>query len=384
MTSPGSFGNSTQKNCKLSLASILQWECCTSHKYGITGQQVKYWPPHCSPQSWVGIFFFKILRYLHLVDSAKHKKKGEEGYDILYKVRPLIDHLAAVFPKYYQPSRNISIDEMMISTRCHLSFLQLIPKKLTRFGIKVWVRMCRGQFRICSGFPSIYWWWEDGQKGFTWSQSCHETHGTITRERSLCLVIDNFYTSLSLLLDLLDLGTHCAGTVWTNRKTLTWSQTKHMPLVLSGLQCVSKKHLLLFGGRIGKMFTWWVLCITYPQPRYWKDQKVNVRKSPPSVPLPLRTIISIWGVDLADQLLSYYSMSTRCILKWWKKVFWRLINVTIINSWIIFHLNNPDSQINSQNYFTSDWLKSLCSPSWISDPVQSVLNIYRMLEVGGQ
>ena len=43
--------------------------------------------------------FFKILRYLHLVDSAKHKKKGEEGYDILYKVRPLIDHLAAVFPK---------------------------------------------------------------------------------------------------------------------------------------------------------------------------------------------------------------------------------------------------------------------------------------------
>ena len=44
--------------------------------------------------------------------------------------------------------------------------------------------------------------------------------------------------------------------------------------------------------------------------------------------------------------------------------------------------NNPDSQINSQNYLTSDWLKSLCSPSWISDPVQSVLNIYRMLEVG--
>ena len=54
----------------------------------------------------------------------------------LYKVRPLIDHVAAVFPEYYQPSRNISIDEMMISTRC---FLQVIPKKLIRFGIKVWV-----------------------------------------------------------------------------------------------------------------------------------------------------------------------------------------------------------------------------------------------------
>ena len=83
--------------------------------------------------------FFKILRYLHLVDSAKQKKKGEEGYDILYKVCPLIDYFAAVFPKYYQPSHNISIDEMMIGTRCRISFFQFIPKKPTRFTIKVWV-----------------------------------------------------------------------------------------------------------------------------------------------------------------------------------------------------------------------------------------------------
>ena len=83
--------------------------------------------------------FLLILRYLHLVDSTQQKKKGEEGYDILYKVRPLINHLAAVFPKYYRPGRNMSIDEMMIGTRCRISFLQYIPKKPTRFGIKVWV-----------------------------------------------------------------------------------------------------------------------------------------------------------------------------------------------------------------------------------------------------
>lgn len=37
--------------------------------------------------------FFQILRYLHLVDSSLQRKKGEEGYDPLFKVRPLIDHL---------------------------------------------------------------------------------------------------------------------------------------------------------------------------------------------------------------------------------------------------------------------------------------------------
>jgi hypothetical protein len=103
--------------------------------------------------------FFKILRYLHLVDSSKQKKRGEEGYDILYKVRPLIDHLGAVFPKYYQPSCQFSIDEMMIGTRCRISFLQYIPKKPTRFGIKVWVKLGHSGFTslICRRSPHSSW-----------------------------------------------------------------------------------------------------------------------------------------------------------------------------------------------------------------------------------
>lgn len=42
--------------------------------------------------------FFQIMRFLHLVDSSQQRKKGEEGYDPLFKVRLLIDHLSAVFP----------------------------------------------------------------------------------------------------------------------------------------------------------------------------------------------------------------------------------------------------------------------------------------------
>ena len=42
------------------------------------------------------------------------------------------------------------------------------------------------------------------------------------------------------------------------------------------------------------------------------------------------------GVDLADQLLSYYSMTTRPTLV--TEGVWKLIDITI-NSWIIFHTN---------------------------------------------
>ena len=41
--------------------------------------------------------FLEILIYLHLVDSSKQKKKAEEGYDPIFKVRPLVDHLNAMF-----------------------------------------------------------------------------------------------------------------------------------------------------------------------------------------------------------------------------------------------------------------------------------------------
>ena len=44
-----------------------------------------------------------------------------------------------MFARYYNPERHLSIDEMMIGTRCRIAFLQYLPNKPTKFGIKVWV-----------------------------------------------------------------------------------------------------------------------------------------------------------------------------------------------------------------------------------------------------
>jgi len=41
--------------------------------------------------------FLAILRYLYLADSSQQKEKSENGYDALYKVRPLINHPTATF-----------------------------------------------------------------------------------------------------------------------------------------------------------------------------------------------------------------------------------------------------------------------------------------------
>lgn len=73
-------------------------------------------------------FFDSLVSFYH-----EQKKYGEVGYDPLFKVIPLLDHFSAVFPAYYFPS-------MMISTHYRVAF-QYLPKKPTKFGIKVWVNL---------------------------------------------------------------------------------------------------------------------------------------------------------------------------------------------------------------------------------------------------
>jgi len=65
----------------------------------------------------------------------------EEVYDPLFKIRPLLDHMNAVFSEYYETSRYVSIDEMMIGTRCWVAFLQYMPKKTTS-GHPISISLC--------------------------------------------------------------------------------------------------------------------------------------------------------------------------------------------------------------------------------------------------
>ena len=72
-------------------------------------------------------------------DNSKHVKKGQPGHDPLFKVRPFLDPLIQNFQDAYQPSRELSIDESMIGFKGRLSFIQYLPKKPTKWGMKAFV-----------------------------------------------------------------------------------------------------------------------------------------------------------------------------------------------------------------------------------------------------
>ena len=49
------------------------------------------------------------------------------------------------------------------------------------------------------------------------------------------------------------------------------------------------------------------------------------------------------GVDHADQLLSYYGFGHRTV-KWWRRAFFFLLDMAVVNSYILYTLQNPDKR----------------------------------------
>ena len=75
---------------------------------------------------------------LNTPESDLMPARGSEGYNRLY-IKPLLDPVLKNFKSHYIPGQNISIDESMISFKGRLSWVQYLPKKNTKWGMKAWV-----------------------------------------------------------------------------------------------------------------------------------------------------------------------------------------------------------------------------------------------------
>ena len=55
------------------------------------------------------------------------------------RFKPLIDFVNRKFLHYYNPRRELSVDESLVGTKGKTSMLQYIPSKRSRFGVKFWM-----------------------------------------------------------------------------------------------------------------------------------------------------------------------------------------------------------------------------------------------------
>lgn len=106
----------------------------------------EYWNTHNPSQStpWFRCMFSRnryqnILKFLYLVDKKKIPKRNDLSYKPSLRFKPLIDFVNRKYLHYYNPRRELSVDESLVGTKGKTSMLQYIPSKRSRFGVKFWM-----------------------------------------------------------------------------------------------------------------------------------------------------------------------------------------------------------------------------------------------------
>ena len=76
------------------------------------------------------------MKYIHSNDSEKMPAVGSSNHDKIYKIRPLLGMIVERFKSVYTPTEYLSVDESIISYKGRLSWIQDMPKKPHKWGIK--------------------------------------------------------------------------------------------------------------------------------------------------------------------------------------------------------------------------------------------------------
>lgn len=279
--------------------------------------------------------FQLLLRFVHFADNDLAED------DRLYKIKNLMNMMQERFDNEYVPGKFIAVDESMIPFQGRLFFKQYLPNKTHKYGVKV--------FKLCNPI------------GYTLQMSVYagktaESSGSGLAERIVLqlaekylnkgrvLITDNYYTCVPLALSLLQKNTHLLGTLRKNRKGLP-------------KDVINKK--IAKGEVIGKQNSKGVVVGKWKDKRevYFLSTKHDLEKvetgkasrsgervRKPAAILEYNT--GKQGIDLSDQMASYFTPLRRTI-RWYHKVaFEVLLNTAVVNSWIIYNkFSNKKTQI---------------------------------------
>ena len=280
--------------------------------------------------------FLLILKFLHLADNSKAVPKGERGYDILFKIRPLITSLVTSYQRSYTMNREVSVDESIISYKGRLSFLQYMPKKPNKWGMKAWVLA-------------------ESDTGYTWNFILYTgkqekrpagvplgTHVVTELLKKLHgkgyhVYFDNFYTSPYLCKLLLSTGFGSCGTLRLDRKDVPKSFQK-ADVALGEVVHYKDGELMGLKWRDKRVVA--LLTTIHKEGTVTKQRRrKGATGGHQTVQKPLgidQYNAYMGGVDKSDQLVTYYGYNNFS-RKWWKRVYFHLLDVTLVNAYVLYY-----------------------------------------------
>ena len=294
------------------------------------------------PRNW----FELMMQFLHLSDNSTDLPRDHPDHDRLHKIRPLLEHLVERWKAAYHPDREVSVDESIIAFKGRSSMVVYKPNKPHKWGLNMWVLA-----EAKSGYAynmELY----TGKAGHT------EVGLTKNVVVSLCrplfqtghhVYMDNYFSSPALFCALKDQQLGACGTLRVNRIGV--------PEAIKKAKLKKDSHSVVERDDDGILYIAWfdrrqvtVMSSIHSSATFMAT--VRSRTAPDhqrivEKPMAIQLYTKyMQGVDRADQLL-WYKISLHRQQKWWKKVFMYLLEVSCVNSTIIFRALHPDRRIDS-------------------------------------
>lgn len=310
--------------------------------------------------------FEKICQYLHVSDrdaEPRRPRVATPDYDWLVKVRPVVDKMGELFPKYCNFSEHSAIDESMIKTKCRVPWIIFNPSKPARRGIELFVRTDAKtgyvqQFEVYLGSKRTRI--DKGLYFDVVSRLTQPLRGSYAK-----VYFDNAYNSISTLEFLLSHKIYACGTLRANRKYIP-------DMVRKPTKCVNgvtKKYSL----KRGECFMYQdennpniTCCIwqdvkevrmasSFHKPHVMGTCTRRLRDGIVVVPTPqhaLEYAKYYKGIDYFDQLMERYNVGRRTYRNW-QYIFYWLFQTALVNSFILFKATSQSQR--KKNYGQIDF-----------------------------
>ena len=273
--------------------------------------------------------FLHILRFLHFADNSQRPDQCEE-YDRLWKLRAIFDILNEAYAKFYNPSEHLAVGEVIAKFQDKVIFRHYIPKKRKHVRTKI--------YKLCdeSGYTydmSVYF----GQDSDSATDNMTAAYATVRhltcRLEGLGhkIFMDKFFPSPRLFDDLETRKINSCGTVGANTKDLPPEfRPKNLILKRGDVRVRTRGGLtaLVWKGRQE------VYMLTNMDQPPTEGNFCDDRNCPVKPYIVERYDRHMGYVDNSNRMANSYSMS-RHTFKWTTKLFFHLLDLTVLNSWIL-------------------------------------------------
>ena len=320
--------------------------------------------------------YFAILAMLHVVDPGEEDPRNK-----LCKVESFVEEFKKLCKALYVPQKYVAIDERMVKSRHRSGFRQFIKDKPTKWGIKLWVLADSSNgytvdFNIYIGRAAGQTIGEHGLGYDVVMRLMAPYFG-----KGYHLFVDNFYSSLTLFKHLYDQGVAATGTILPTRRSFPpalknsqeWAKgrergsmrwVRDSPCLV--LQWVDNKVVSMITtvgnaneqGQVTRRVRtdgrWGEMLVRQPQIFKTYNMKMN-------------------AVDRSDQIISAFSTRRKCV-RWWKTLFFHLIDIAVVNSFILFQAHRAThTEIErpagySQCDFRDEIVRQICGLPEFGDP----------------